>query len=120
MTQKKFFLTFRYAAIKRYGDYRWSIPDSDNGGQIEFNPNYTVSCSSDETGLLGDAENTAFVVELSNGTKFITFQHNADRCGDEVLSDEGEYANANVPESCYEYVRRNIGLYARAKSPKNN
>jgi hypothetical protein len=36
----KKFLRFRYAAIKRYGDKRWTA----HADYIEFNPNYTVSC----------------------------------------------------------------------------
>lgn len=41
-TQKKF-LQFRYAAIKRYGEKKWTA----GNGLIEFNPNYVVSCSED-------------------------------------------------------------------------
>lgn len=44
MTKK--FLKFRYTAIRRYGEKNWTA----KSGVIEFNPNYTVSCSTCEKG----------------------------------------------------------------------
>lgn len=40
----KRFLKFKYAAIRRYGEKRWTA----SNGVIEFNPNYTVGVSSFE------------------------------------------------------------------------
>lgn len=40
----KIFLKFRYTAIRRYGEKKWSAQD----GVVEFNPNYTVSVSTCE------------------------------------------------------------------------
>lgn len=42
--QNKRFLKFRYTAIRRYGEKKWSAQD----GVVELNPNYTVNVSTCE------------------------------------------------------------------------
>lgn len=101
----KKFLRFRYAAIKRYGDKHWTATT----GDIEFNPNYTVSCGSCEKGEFSDASNHAFIVELSNGTKFLCFMYEYGKGpDDQVLSDQGEIANSRTDLGCFDRVKRNI------------
>lgn len=99
----KKFLRFRYAAIKRYGDRSWTAA----AGEIEFNPNYTVSCSGCEKGDFSDADNKAYIVELSNGTKFLCFMRELDPTVD-ILSEQGEVANNYTDKTCYDRVKRNI------------
>lgn len=88
--QPKKFLKFRYTAIRRYGERTWTAKN----GVIEFNPNYTVCCSTCEKGLSTDRD-TAYIVELSNGTKFLCFMHGyfGTVQVEELLSEEGEQAN---------------------------
>lgn len=101
----KKFLRFRYAAIKRYGDKYWTA----HADYIEFNPNYTVSCGGCEKGNLGSDKDLPFIVELSNGTKFLCFMHNYETgMKDEILSENGEVANSYVSDTCYTKVRQNI------------
>lgn len=89
MITKKF-LKFRYTAIRRYGEKHWTA----KSGVIEFNPNYTVSCSTCEKGLSSDRD-TAYIVELSNGTKFLCFMRGYFGTVqiEELLSEDGEQAN---------------------------
>lgn len=101
----KKFLQFRYAAIKRYGDKHWTA----HTGVIEFNPNYTVSCSDCEKGDFGNGNDYPYIVELSNGTKFLCFMHNyGTDTEDEVLSEKGEVSNSYAAEACYTKVKQNI------------
>ena len=88
MTTRKF-LRFTYAAIKRYGDKTWTA----HTGVVEFNPTYT-----------------AYIVELSNGTKFLCFIN--DYCGpdDYLLSERGETANSYAAKSHHDKVKQNIRL----------
>ena len=65
----KRFLKFRYTAIRRYGEKKWSAQD----GVVEFNPNYTVSVSTCEKNGFSNGAQKAYIVELSNGTKFLAF-----------------------------------------------
>ena len=62
----KRFLKFRYTAIRRYGEKKWSATD----GVIEFNPNHTVNVSTCELEAFSYDKQKAYIVELSNGTKF--------------------------------------------------
>ena len=105
MTTRKF-LRFTYAAIKRYGDKTWTA----HTGVVEFNPTYTVSCGECEKGNFGDLHDTAYIVELSNGTKFLCFIN--DYCGpdDDLLSERGETANSYAARAHHEKVRQNIRL----------
>lgn len=101
-TAKKF-LKFTYAAIKRYGDKTWTA----HTGLVEINPQYTVSCGECEKGNFGDAHDTPYIIELSNGTKFLCFIN--DSLGDaEVLSEWGETANAFAARGHHDKVKRNI------------
>lgn len=102
--QKKF-LRFRYAAIRRYGDKHWTV----HADSIEFNPNYTVSCSGFEKGDFGTGVDLPYIVELSNGTKFLCFLHNYGKdAEDEILSEHGEVANSYAAENCYTKVKQSI------------
>lgn len=90
----KKFLRFHYSAIKRYGDKYWTPFE----GVTEFNVNYVVSCGTCEKGHL-DANHPEFVpyvLELSNGTKFL-FVADISLLGIEasILTEEGETAVAN-------------------------
>lgn len=100
----KKFLRFRYAAIKRYGDKHWTA----HADYIEFNPNYTVSCGGCEKDF-GIDKDLPFIVELSNGTKFLCYLHNyGTGTEDEILSEKGEVANSYVPPACYLKAKQNI------------
>ena len=101
-TTKKF-LRYTYAAIKRYGDRQWTA----HTGIIEINPNYTVSAGECERLNLNDAHDTAYIVELSNGTKFITLINDCVGA-DEVLSEYGEHANSLARRELHEVIKRNI------------
>lgn len=91
----KRFLKFRYTAIRRYGEKKWSAQD----GVVEFNPNYTVSVSTCEKNGFSNGAQKAYIVELSNGTKFLAFL-----CGfgyaqvETILSEEGEQANIEADQ----------------------
>lgn len=101
----KKFLRFRYAAIKRYGDKHWTAHD----GAIEFNPNYVVNCGECEKGNFGDDHDYPFIVELSNGTKFLCFMHEyGQAASDDILSEQGETANCYVSDASYSEVKNNI------------
>lgn len=101
----KRFLRFKYAAIKRYGDKYWTV----HADYIEFNPSYTVSCSGCEKGDFASGNDFPFIVELSNGTKFLCFMHNFGAgMGDKILSDSGEVANSYAGGDCYTKVKQNI------------
>lgn len=101
----KKFLRFRYAAIKRYGDKHWTA----HTDYIEFNPNYTVSCGGCEKGFFGIGKDLPFIVELSNGTKFLCFMHNyGTGVEDEILSEKGKVANSYVADECHAKVKQNI------------
>lgn len=66
----KRFLQLEYTAIKRYGAKHWQA----YRGSIAINTNYVVSCSQAEAkGLQTESNDTAYIVELSNGTKFLTW-----------------------------------------------
>lgn len=88
MTKK--FLKFRYTAIRRYGEKNWTACD----GVVEFSPNYIVSVSTCEKEGLGSTTDCPYIVELSNGTKFLAFMRGYGRPQVEaILSEEGEEAN---------------------------
>lgn len=99
------FLKFRYAAIRRHGERRWTAkPDV-----IEFNLGNVVGISGCERHGLDYGLDRPYLVELSNGTKFLCYMHAyGDGLTDEMLSDMGEAANSCVDEGCYEHVKRNI------------
>lgn len=109
-TQKRF-LKFRYAAIKRFGEKKWTAAI----GWIEFNPNYTVGAGKDETGLFGDDQNEAYVIELSNGTKFLTFVNLPILGEDQILSEGGEAANWAADDSAENDVALYIDKYNQIK-----
>ena len=90
----KKFLRFHYSAIKRYGERNYTPFE----GVTEFNVNYVVSCGTCGKGFL-DANHPEFVpyvLELSNGTKFI-FVADISLLGIDasILTEEGETAVAN-------------------------
>lgn len=88
--QNKRFLKFRYTAIRRYGEKKWSAQD----GVVEFNPNYTVSVSTCEKEGFNNGAQKAYIIELSNGTKFLAFLRGFGYAQvEEILSEEGEQAN---------------------------
>lgn len=90
-------MKFKYAAIRRYGEKRWPA----SNGVIEFNPNYTVGVSSFEKGEFGTENDIPYIVELSNGTKFLCFLHSYGKgAEDEILSDHGEVANSYAADTC--------------------
>lgn len=91
----KRFLKFRYTAIRRYGEKKWSAQD----GVVEFNPNYTVSVSTCEKNGFSYDKQKAYIVELSNGTKFLTFLRGFGYAQVEtILSEEGEQANIEADQ----------------------
>ena len=101
MYQKKF-LRYTYAAIKRYGDRKWTA----HSGQIEINPCYTVSAG--ECALvLNDAHDKAYIFELSNGTKFIALFNDVLEDA-EVISEQGEYANSLARKELHDEIKRNL------------
>lgn len=91
----KRFLKFRYTAIRRYGEKKWSAQD----GVVEFNPNYTVSVSTCEKNGFSNGAQKAYIVELSNGTKFLAFLRSFGYAQVEtILSEEGEQANIEADQ----------------------
>lgn len=112
MTRQKRFLKFRYAAIRRYGEKHWTAAR----GWIEFNPNYTVNAGKDETGLFGDEQNIPYVVELSNGTKFLAFVNVGILGEDNVLTENGEAANWAADDSAENDVAVYIKEYNKIKN----
>lgn len=98
------FLHFTYAAIKRYGDKTWTA----HVGDIEINPSYTVSCGKCERGNFGNEDDIPYIVELSNGTKFLAFFNDFRLNGGELLSEDGEYANRDVDISVLERAKQNV------------
>ena len=91
----KRFLKFRYTAIRRYGEKKWSAQD----GVVEFNPNYTVSVSTCEKDGFSNGAQKAYIVELSNGTKFLAFLRGFGYAQVEtILSEEGEQANIEADQ----------------------
>lgn len=91
----KRFLKFRYTAIRRYGEKKWSAQD----GVVEFNPNYTVSVSTCEKEGFSNGTQKAYIVELSNGTKFLAFLRGFGYAQVEtILSEEGEQANIEADQ----------------------
>jgi hypothetical protein len=91
----KRFLKFRYTAIRRYGEKKWSAQD----GVVEFNPNYTVSVSTCEKEGFCNGAQKAYIVELSNGTKFLAFLRGFGYAQVEtILSEEGEQANIEADQ----------------------
>lgn len=91
----KRFLKFRYTAIRRYGEKKWSALD----GVVEFNPNYTVSVSTCEKEGFSNGAQKAYIVELSNGTKFLAFLRGFGYAQVEtILSEEGEQANIEADQ----------------------
>ncbi|MGM9688185.1 MAG: hypothetical protein ACI3YD_03970 [Alloprevotella sp.] len=102
----KKFLKFRYAAIRRYGDRLWTACD----GVIEFNTGYTVGVSRLERGGFDMGLDRPYVVELSNGTRFLCFLHNyGDLPDEEILGERGEAANSFADDACQALVKKNIG-----------
>lgn len=101
----KKFLKFKYAAIRRYGEKQWTA----NTDVIEFNPNYIVCVSGCEKGDFAAGLDYPYIVELSNGTKFLCFMHDFGKdLSDEILSDKGEVTNSYVADECYEKVKKGI------------
>lgn len=99
------FLRFKYAAIRRYGEKHWTAAAE----IIEFNPNYTVCISGFEKGDFNTGADYPYIVELSNGTKFLCFMHAYGKVeGEELLSEQGEAANAFVDACCYTKVKNNM------------
>lgn len=91
----KRFLKFRYTAIRRYGEKKWSAQD----GVVEFNPNYTVSVSTCEKNGFSNGAQKAYIVELSSGTKFLAFLRGFGYAQVEtILSEEGEQANIEADQ----------------------
>ena len=91
----KRFLKFRYTAIRRYGEKKWSAQD----GVVEFNPNYTVSVSTCEKEGFSNGTQKAYIVKLSNGTKFLAFLRGFGYAQVEtILSEEGEQANIEADQ----------------------
>ena len=91
----KRFLKFRYTAIRRYGEKKWSAQD----GVVEFNPNYTVSVSTCEKNGFSNGAQKAYIVELSNGTKFLAFLRGFGHAQVETIhSEEGEQANIEADQ----------------------
>ena len=91
----KRFLKFRYTAIRRYGEKKWSAQD----GVVEFNPNYTVSVSTCEKEGFSNGAQKAYILELSNGTKFLAFLRGFGYAQVEtILSEEGEQANIEADQ----------------------
>lgn len=105
MTEKRF-LRLKYTAIRRYGESRYTVA----AGVMEFNPNYTVGVSSCEKGEFNTGMDIPYIVELSNGTKFLCFLHNyGSGAEDEVLTEKGEVANSFVDdEKAYAATKKNI------------
>ena len=102
---EKRFLRFYYAAIKRYGDKRWTA----HGDVIEFNVNYTVSVSGLEKDDFTCGNDKPYIVELSNGTKFLCYFHSfGDGPDDAILSAQGEGANSYAGDECIRKVAKNI------------
>lgn len=88
-------MKFRYTAIRRYGEKKWSAQD----GVVEFNPNYTVSVSTCEKEGFSNGAQKAYIVELSNGTKFLAFLRGFGYTQVEtILSEEGEQANIEADQ----------------------
>ena len=101
----KRFLKFRYTAIRRYGEKKWIATD----GVIEFNPNYTVNVSTCEIEGFSYDKQKAYIVELSNGTKFLCFLHEfGNRTEELIMSEAGEEATQFAAEANYEKVKQNI------------
>ena len=98
------FLRFKYAAIKRYGDKTWTA----HVGIIEINPSYTVNCGKCERGNFGNEDDIPYIVELSNGTKFLCFMNDYCLNGGNLLSEEGENANCVVDDSVLERAKQNV------------
>lgn len=94
-------MRFRYAAIKRHNNRTWHA--AQGGDYIEFNPNYVVNVASiDDYELLHNDEDTPYIVELSNGTRFLTYLHGpAIQTADAVVSDSGEAANLQSADENY-------------------
>lgn len=90
MQNNRRYYNFCYTAIRRYGEKKWTAQN----GVIEFNPNYTVSCSTCEKPNFSSDTDQAYIVELSNGTKFLCFMRGFGRAHiEELLSEDGEQAN---------------------------
>ena len=60
-----------------------------------------------EKGNFGDAHDTPYIIELSNGTKFLCFINDS-LGGAEVLSEWGETANTFAARGHHDKVKRNI------------
>ena len=91
----KRFLKFRYTAIRRYGEKKWIATD----GVIEFNPNYTVNVGTCEIEGFSYDKQKAYIVELSNGTKFLTFLRAFGYAQiEDILHEEGEAANIEADQ----------------------
>lgn len=90
MQNNRRYYKFCYTTIRRYGEKKWTAQN----GVIEFNPNYTVSCSTCEKPNFSSDTDQAYIVELSNGTKFLCFMRGFGRAHiEELLSEDGEQAN---------------------------
>lgn len=104
ITNKRLFC-YQYAAIRRHGEKKWTAAR----GHIEINPNYVVSISRDERDIWSTELDKPYIVELSNGTKFLMFMHNYGEDPEDVLlSDSGEVANSYVPDDIYNTAARYI------------
>lgn len=101
----KRFLKFRYAAIRRYGEKQWTA----KAGMIEFCATYVVSCGYCEKSGFGYGLDHPYIVEMSNGTKFLCYLHNyGEGREDEIMSERGEVANELAGEECYELAEQNL------------
>ena len=99
------FMKLKYAAIRRHGERLWTA----HADMIEFNLGCVVGISGCEKGHFAAGLDRPYVVELSNGTKFLCFMHDyGENPTDEMLSCMGEAANSCVAEECYERAMRNI------------
>jgi hypothetical protein len=100
----KRFLQFSYTAVKRYGAKHWVAFQ----GTISFNPNYVVSVSRAEARGLRTVgtDDTPYIVELSNGTKFLTWLH-GDVPGDDLYTEIAEAANSYVDYTAAMTVTKN-------------
>ena len=79
----------------RSGEKKWSATD----GVVEFNPNYTVNVGTCEIEGFSYDKQKAYIVELSNGTKFLTFLRAFGYAQiEEILSEEGEAANIEADQ----------------------
>lgn len=99
----KRFLKFRYTAIRRCGEKKWTATD----GVIEFNISYVVSVSTCEAEGFSYDKQKAYIVELNNGTKFLIYLRGYGYAQiEEILSEDGETANIEADQQKNAQVTR--------------